>query len=233
MATAIDSGRQEACTGREETFSTAAPKMPKGIPMTALLAIPVQTALAVVVICALTALTSVAVSRGLERDQDRDGIFWTGFTGGFACLGAMTGAMVVIPETAAITGLTGLLGVGMAAGWVWRGEQERGARRRRQMVEREWAALRARHESVLQRWVSYELDPAVAIDYPAMTDLKQAETALLVRAMRRAAVLREQAETADDADAPAYESAVAELEAAFEAAEQAAGARSTAHREDR
>lgn len=200
--------------------------------MPALLAIPVQTALAVVVICALIALTALAVSRCLATDEDRDGVFWYGFTGGFACLGAITGAMVLIPETAAVTGLAGMLGLGMASGWVWRGEQERKARRRRRNVEQARSALRARHESVLQRWVSYELDPAVAIDYPNMTDVKQPETAQLVRAMRNAAALREQADTDDDGAAPGYEVAVAELETAFEAAERAAGAHSTPHRRD-
>lgn len=199
--------------------------------MPALLAIPAQTVLAVVVICALTALTALAVSRGLAADEDRDGVFWYGFTGGFACLGAVTGAMVLIPETAAVTGLAGVLGLGLAAGWLWRGEQERTVRRRRQSLAAARSALRARHESVLQRWVSYELDPAVAIDFPSMTDLRQPETAQLVRAMRKAAVLREQTDTDDDA-APAYESAVAELESAFEVAERAAGAHSTPRRRD-
>lgn len=201
--------------------------------MTALLAIPVQTVLAVVVIGALIALTARAVSRGLAREQDRDGVFWYGFTGGFACLGAITGAMVLVPETAPVTGLAGMLGIGMAGGWVWRGEQERAARRRRRALEDARSALRSRHEAVLQRWVSYELDPAVAIDYPDMTDLKQPKTAQLVRAMRRAALLREQVDADDDGAGRAYEAAVGELEAAFQAAEQAAGAHSTPRREDR
>lgn len=201
--------------------------------MPTLVALPVQTALAVVVICALIALTALTVSRTLATDEDRDGVFWYGFTGGFACLGAITGAMVLIPETAAVTGLAGMLGIGMAGGWVWRGEQERAKRRRRRSVEEARAALRSRHESVLQRWVSYELDPAIAIDYPDMTDLKRPETAHLVRAMRKAAVLREQVDTDDDGAAPGYESAVADLEAAFEKAERAAGARSTPRLEDR
>ncbi|WP_299168021.1 hypothetical protein [uncultured Arthrobacter sp.] len=200
--------------------------------MPALLALPVQTALAVVVICALIALTAFAVSRGLATDEDRDGVFWYGFTGGFACLGAVIGAMVLVPETAAVSGLAGMLGIGLAGGWVWRGEQERAARRRRRSVEEAQSALRARHESVLQRWVSYELDPAVAIDYPDMTDLRQPETAQLVRAMRKAAALREQADADDDGAAPGYESAVADLENAFQAAERAAGAHSTPRRRD-
>ena len=199
--------------------------------MPALLAIPVQTALAVVVICALTALTAFAVARGLAAEEDRDGVFWYGFTGGFACLGAIMGAMVLLPETAALTGLAGILGVGIAVGWVWRGEQERAARRRRRSEEDARSALRTRHESVLQRWVSYELDPAAAIDFPNMTDLRQPETAHLVRTMRKAAVLREQSE-ADDGTAAGYGQAVADLEAAFEAAERAAGAHSTPRRLD-
>lgn len=206
--------------------------------MSALLVIPVQTAIAVGVICGLIALTAFAVSRGLAADEDRDGVFWYGFTGGFACLGAITGAMVLIPEAAAVTGLTGVLGTGLAGGWVWREEQERAKRRRRRLVQEQQSALRARHESVLQRWVSYELDPAVAIDYPDMTDVKRPETAQLVRAMRKAAVLREQTDLRDqttmddDGPAPGYEEAVAALEAAFESAERAAGAHSTPHSKD-
>ncbi|NJC24393.1 hypothetical protein BJ994_003469 [Arthrobacter pigmenti] len=192
--------------------------------MPALLAVPLQAALAVVVICALTGLTAFAVSRCLAKD-DRDGAFWYGFTGGFASLGAITGALVLVPAAAPVIGLAGTLSVGLAGGWLWRGEQERVARRRRTQVEHARAALRARHESVLQRWVSYELDPAVAIDYPDMTNLKRPETAQLVRSMRNAAALREQSPENDDTGAPGYEAAVRELETAFEKAERAAGAR--------
>lgn len=207
--------------------------------MPALLAVPVQAALAVTVICVLITGTAWVVSRCLNSEDDRDGIFWYGFTGGFACLGAILGAMALVPEAAAVTGLGGMLGAGLAAGWVWRGAQERAVRRRRQLVDEARSALRSRHETVLQRWVSYELDPAVAIDYPDMTDLHRPETARLVRAMRRAALLREQqgsggpTEEAAEGELPAYEEAVRGLETAFEAAERAAGAHSTAPRKDR
>lgn len=201
--------------------------------MPALLAVPIQAALAVIVIGVLIALTAIAVSRCLAK-EDRDGGFWYGFTGGFAALGAITAAIVLVPAAGPVIGLAGVLGVGMACGWVWRGEQERAVRRRRTQIEDSRAALRARHESVLQRWVSYELDPAVAIDYPDMTDLKQPETAQLVRSMRKAAALREQTSDNDDGGAvPGYEAAVHELETAFEMAERAAGAHSPDHRNDR
>ncbi|GAB3542935.1 hypothetical protein GCM10027403_36390 [Arthrobacter tecti] len=193
--------------------------------MPGLLALPLQAALAVVVVYVLTILTALAVSRCLTHD-DREGAFWYGFTGGFASLGAIIAGIALVPPAAPVIGLAGMLGVGLAGGWLWRGEQERIARRRRTQVEHARAALRARHESVLQRWVSYELDPAVAIDYPDMTNLKRPETAQLVRSMRNAAALREQSpENDDDAGAPGYETAVRELETAFEKAERAAGAR--------
>lgn len=201
--------------------------------MPALLEVPVQAAFAVVVICALIALTAMAVSRRVAFGEDRDGVFWYGFTGGFACLGAVTGAMVLIPGAAALIGLTGVLGIGVAAGWIWRGERERTERRRRQLVEETRAAVRARHESVLQRWLTYELDPAAAIDYPQMTDLKRPETAHLVRVMRKAAALRERTEPDVDGVPQEYEEAVGDLEVAFEAAERAAGAHSTGRGEDR
>ncbi|WP_323959993.1 hypothetical protein GC088_00610 [Arthrobacter sp. JZ12] len=199
------------------------------------LATPVQAALAVAVIWMLTALTAAAVSRTLSTTpaQDGDGVFWYGFTGGFGCLCAIAGAMVLIPEATAVVGLAGVLGIGMASGWVWRGEQERVSRRRRLQLEAARSAVRARHESILQRWVSYELDPAVAIDYPDMTDVRRPETARLVRAMRTAAVLREQVDGDDDGAAADYGLAVGELESAFEAAERAAGAHSTERREGR
>ncbi len=198
--------------------------------MPALLAVPLQAALAVVVVCALASLTAIAVSRCLAR-EDREGAFWFGFTGGFASLGAIVASVALIPDAGPLIGLAGMLGVGIACGWVWRGEQERASRRRRRPAEEARAAIRARHESILQRWVTYELDPAAAIDYPDMNDVRRPKTAELVRRMRTAAALREQAN--DEDSAPAYARAVTELETAFEAAERAAGTHSTPHRNGR
>lgn len=187
-----------------------------------LLAIPVQAALAVVVIAALTALTALAVSRSLVSRTDEDSVFWYGFTGFFAVIAAISVAAATIPGVGPWIAGAGVLGTGLAGGWVWRGEHERGERRRRSECEKVRSALRGRHEAVLQRWVSYELDAGAAIEFPAMTDLSIPETAHLIRSMRQAAVLREQAD--NDGGLPAgYREAVGALEVAFEAAERAAG----------
>jgi len=83
--------------------------------------------------------------------------------------------------------------------------------------------LQAEHDAVIARWMRYETDPALQIGYPAMTDVKRAETAAYLRAadhakeMRRAATGR-----VTPAEFAAYRDAVAELERAFEAAEHAA-----------
>lgn len=83
--------------------------------------------------------------------------------------------------------------------------------------------LHAAHDAVTARWMRYETDPALQISYPAMTDVKNPETAVYFRAaghavdMRRAAVGR-----ITPAEFAAYRDAVAELERAFEAAEHAA-----------
>ena len=44
--------------------------------------------------------------------------------------------------------------------------------------------------ALLARWQRYELDPALSIDYPAMSDSRQPETAALIRAMKDAERLR-------------------------------------------
>ncbi|WP_051479028.1 hypothetical protein [Arthrobacter sp. H5] len=187
-----------------------------------LLAIPIQAALAVAVIAALTALTALAVTRSLVSRTDEDSVFWYGFTGFFAVIAAISVAAATIPGAGPWIAGAGVLGAGIAGGWIWRGEHERGERRRRSECEKVRSALRGRHEAVLQQWVSYELDVGAAIEFPAMTDLSRPETAHLIRSMRQAAVLREQAD--DDGRLPdGYSAAVGALEVAFDAAERAAG----------
>ncbi|WP_457972959.1 hypothetical protein [Arthrobacter sp. D1-17] len=72
------------------------------------------------------------------------------------------------------------------------------------------------HDAVLKRWQRYELDPALAIDYPDMSDVARPQTAEFVKAMRVAELLR-------TSGASGYPSAVAQLERALECAEAAAG----------
>lgn len=86
----------------------------------------------------------------------------------------------------------------------------------RRAAKRSFSPSTARHEAALARWSSYELDVGNLIDYPAMTDVRQPETAQLVRAMREASMHR-------SAGDPDYVVAVGRLELALAAAERGAG----------
>ncbi|MCT9872133.1 hypothetical protein [Paenarthrobacter aurescens] len=79
----------------------------------------------------------------------------------------------------------------------------------------------ARHQSILAQWSRYELDPARAIDFPAMTDVRTQETAALTRAIWEAEYCRVTAGTD-------YRAAVERLAEALAAAERAAGVPSPA-----
>jgi hypothetical protein len=164
-----------------------------------------------------------AVARG-TLVEDPDFTFWVVFSGGFAVVATLAAAAVSVPGSGPLVAAAAVLCCGLALGWVWHGEHERARRRRAQRFRREAHALLRRHEHLLQAWAVYELDPARAIDFPAMADVANPETAALIRAMRRAALLRAELER-DDVMPDAYAPAVAGLEAAFEQAELAAGAR--------
>lgn len=195
--------------------------------MPGIAAYPLQVALAVVVIAVLTGLTAFALTKCLKQRSDPDSLFWYGFIGIFTVIVAVVASAAILPGSGILVGPAALLFSAVAASWIWRGEQAREARRRRAATQEMHAALHRRHESVLQEWVSYEIDPARAIDFPSMSDAGRPETSALIRAMRKAAVAREQLES-NDAVAPAYESAVRNLEAAFHTAEIAVGARPAA-----
>ncbi|MFS0893015.1 hypothetical protein [Microbacterium sp. 179-I 3D3 NHS] len=83
--------------------------------------------------------------------------------------------------------------------------------------------LRAQHDAVVARWMRYETDPGLQIAYPAMTDVRRAETAAYLRAAGQATDARRAVDgRATAAEYGVYRDAVAELERAFEAAEHAA-----------
>lgn len=175
-----------------------------------------------VVVGLLTAGTALALRRSLTRNTDVDSLFWFGFSGAAAIILAIVVSAATLPGSAGIVSAGALLCVGIAGGWLWRGERDRRARLVQDALRRERDLLRNRHESVLQEWVTYELDPAAAIDYPAMTDLSRADTSQLIRAMRSAALLKARCEADDDGWAD-YEAAIGRLETAFTAAEKSAG----------
>lgn len=184
----------------------------------------VMLAAVVLAVAGLTVLTAVVLSQCLKRHAGADSLFWYGFSGFFSIFIVVTAAAAMVPGSAQLVTAAALLSAGVAGGWIWRGEHERAGRRRREAADARLGRLHDRHALLLQQWVTYELDPASTIDFPAMTDPSQPETALMIRAMRRAAV--ERARLDDDGDpqsAAAYEAAVSELERSFRAAERAAG----------
>lgn len=180
----------------------------------------------VLVVAALTLLTAVVVSLCLKHHAGADSLFWYGFSGFFSIFIVVTAAAAMLPGSAPLVTAAAVLSAGAAGGWIWRGEHERAGRRRREAADAQLRKLHDRHASLLQQWVTYELDPASTIDFPAMTDTSQRETALMIRAMRRAAVERARLDDGDAQSAADYEAAVGELERSFRAAERAAGVRS-------
>ncbi|BCW68992.1 hypothetical protein [Arthrobacter sp. NicSoilB8] len=150
-----------------------------------------------------------------------DGAFWDVFAG----LAVVVPAVVVASFTWPWAGLAlGMLAAGTAlaafaaAPRVLRRQESRRAGRTTRLVNE---AAAARHKAALARWQRYELDPRYAIDYPAMSDPRQPETAALIRAIRAAEPLGGRTDPAG-ADA-AYAPAVDQLERALAAAERAAG----------
>lgn len=80
-----------------------------------------------------------------------------------------------------------------------------------------FSAAAARHDLLRSRWLSYEVDPHLQFDFPAMSDPACPPTAAMIRAMHAA----EEARSAGRADE--YRSAVAGFDEALAAAEAAAG----------
>jgi hypothetical protein len=173
-------------------------------------------ALAVLVVGAVAGSVYLA-RKHLDDDAGLpDAVFWDGFAG----LAVVAPAVIVPSLAAPWAGLMlGLLaaGTGVAAyRWTPRLLRSQGARRAwRETISANEAAA-ALHRRVLARWQRYELDPACRIDFPAMSDPCQPETAALIRAMKAAERLR-------DAGDAGYYPAVRRLEQALAGAERAAG----------
>ena len=175
-------------------------------------------ALAVVVVCASGAAVFL-IRKHLAADSEGlpDAVFWDLFAGL-----AIVAPAVIVPALAAPWAglLLGLLAVAAAAvSYVWspRVFSRQEAHRTARDIAASNEAAAARHRNALARWQRYELDPASSIDYPAMSDPRQPETAALIRAMKAAERLR------GGTDA-GYAPAVARLEQALADAERAAGA---------
>lgn len=174
--------------------------------------------LALAVLIACSAAASVYLARKhMNADAGLpDAVFWDGFAG----LAVVAPAVILSSLASPWAGLLhGLVAAAAAVGaylWsprIFRWKQSLLAARETTAAN---AAAEARHLSALARWRRYELDTAYCIDFPAMSDPGQPETAALIRAMKAAERLRGGTGTE-------YPPAVARLEQALADAERAAG----------
>jgi hypothetical protein len=82
---------------------------------------------------------------------------------------------------------------------------------------KEYGRTADRHDLLKRRWLTYEVDPQLQFDYPAMSDMAVPTTAAMIRAMRAADQQRSTGNAAD------YKLAVDTFSQALAAAESAAG----------
>jgi hypothetical protein len=146
--------------------------------------------------------------------NEPDALFWNVFTGLVVIVPAL-----LIPAVA--SPVVGLLMLCLAAGaglMALTGGRKLDLRRSGKPENRSgFEAASACHKALLERWQQYELDPAKAIDFPAMSDVRVPQTAELIRALREAQYCRTNAGTD-------YAAAVKRLEIALAEAERASGA---------
>lgn len=175
------------------------------------------------VLAAAVACTVIVVRHhaGTSDGDSSDPLFWDLFFGAAVIFPALVIPAVSSPLAGLVlTAVAGASGIAayrnspQVLGWYT------SRRRQRDELPARQAAV-VLHDAVLKRWQRYELDPALAIDFPAMADVARPETAAFVRAMREAELLRTLGH-------PGYPPAVARLESALHHAELAAGAKPSA-----
>ena len=162
-----------------------------------------------------TAATTYVLHRKLTygRGPEPDGIFWDVFGGLVVIVPAILVPTVQWSPAGLIMVFVGIATAAATLVSLRKVERIHAAEPRRRAGFSDDAA---RHEHILEQWRCYELDPARTIDFPAMTDVRTAETAALTRAMREAEYCKVTAGTD-------YRAAVERLAEALAAAERAAG----------
>lgn len=162
-----------------------------------------------------TAATTYALHRKLMhgRGPEPDGIFWDVFGGSVVILPAILVPAVQWAPAGLIMVLVGVATVGGTLVSTRKVERILAAEPRRRAG---FVQDTDRHQKLVQQWQRYELDPGRTIDFPAMSDVRIAETAMLARAMREADYCKVTAGTD-------YRAAVERLAEALTAAERAAG----------
>ncbi|MFE4195906.1 hypothetical protein ACFRJ9_08570 [Paenarthrobacter sp. NPDC056912] len=162
-----------------------------------------------------TAATTYVLHRKLTygRGPEPDGVFWDLFGGLVVIVPAILVPAVQWPPAGLIMILAAAATAAATLAAIRRVARLHAAEPRRRAGFSEDSA---RHADILEHWRSYELDPARTIAYPAMTDVRTAETAALTRAMHEAEFCKVTAGTD-------YRAAVERLAEALVAAEKAAG----------
>lgn len=179
---------------------------------------------ALILLAAAVVITASRIDAALNRG-DGEKLFWVGMTGLLTALLALAWAISGSPSSGPWLGAASLAGAALAVWWVRRRHQRRLAARVREERRRRISAIERRHDAVLLSWSSYELDGWKALEKPGLADAHKPETKHLIGAMRTAAALR----PADDGgglaekDITDYGTAVAQLEEAWEHAEDTAG----------
>jgi membrane protein implicated in regulation of membrane protease activity len=182
--------------------------------------------LALAILVAGAAFASVYFARKHLAAKDghsegADGAFWDIFAGLAVIVPAIVLASSTWPWAGLALGVLAAMAALAALAAAPRLLRRQDSRRAGRETRRTNQAAAARHRSALARWQQYELDPGFSIDYPAMSDPRQPETAALIRAIKAAERLGGRADRAST-DA-AYAPAVERLEDALAAAERAAG----------
>jgi len=180
---------------------------------------------------ALAVLVAGAVAGSVYRARKHqrsdaglpDAVFWDGFAGLAVVVPAIVLASLASPWAGLV--IAGVAGTTAAASYRWTPDLFRRQEARRAALEGAAAdaAATLRHRGVLARWQRYELDPALCIDFPALSDPRCPETAAMLRAMKAADQLRGGAAPGALPES-GYSAAVDRLEHALTEAERAAGA---------
>lgn len=167
-------------------------------------------------------LTTWIVNTRPASEQDPDARFWYIFTGACVAVPLVLGATVIDRWVGGVT-LAAVTGAVLAANrYSSRVFRRRVNAAHESILAADYAALQARHESVLRAWSRYELDPEASISNPSMNDVGDPRTAAIARALAVAEHLRRRHPERDPAGADAgYRQAVFALEAAFREAELA------------
>lgn len=175
-------------------------------------------------LCGTVLLASVAGTALLVRqhagngtvEEHPDQLFWDVFMGGAVAIPALLIPTLMAPPAGLLLSLAAVATAVAAYRSAPRLAEWRERRRDSRLRLPHHRAAQTEHQELLARWRKYELDPACAIDYPGITDVRLPETSALIKAMRDADQLAGSLH-------PGYPAAVATLAESLAAAERAAG----------